>query len=244
MLVAILLVLTIGYQLVLLRRGRMFAWGRIAFDARHLRWAATLWLGYGVTALIGLLVVQRLAGIGTLPNEFRALAIVAGVPPGTIDAQTVAIGLGAGSLLGLILTWWRARRGRAPWTAGDARSVMPTSDADLWPAAVLALSAGTAEELFYRLWLPLIVAMATGSGLAGVIVATTAFAAMHRYQGWVGMAATFVGGGLLSALYMGTGALWVPMGVHALVDLNALVLRPALSARVRRRLSSSAASRS
>ena len=90
----------------------------------------------------------------------------------------------------------------------------------------------------------LIVAMATGSGLAGVIVATTAFAAMHRYQGRVGMAATFVGGGLLTALYMGTGALWVPMGVHVLVDLNALVLRPALSARVRRRLSSSAASRS
>jgi membrane protease YdiL (CAAX protease family) len=244
MLVTLLFVLTIGYQIALLRRGRMFAWVRVGFRARHLRWAATLWIGYGATALIGLIVVQRLFGIWVLPAELRAFAFRAGVPPGSIGAGTVAIGLGTGSLLGLLLTWWRARRGRAPWAAGNVSAVMPTSDADLLPAAVLAVSAGTAEELFYRLYLPLIVAMATGSGLAGTIVATTAFAAMHRYQGWIGMAATFVGGGLLAALYMGTGALWVPMAVHVLVDLNALVLRPALSARVRRRLSSSAASRS
>jgi membrane protease YdiL (CAAX protease family) len=146
--------------------------------------------------------------------------------------------LGVGSLLGLVLTWWRARRGKAPWTAGDARSIMPASDADLWPATVLALAAGTAEELFYRLYLPLLVALATGSGLAGVIVAAIAFAAMHRYQGWVGVLATLIGAGLLTALYMGTGSLWVPMAVHVLVDLNALVLRPALAARVRVRISS------
>ena len=235
---AIILVLTLAYQIALLRRGRMFVWARVRFEARHLRWALTLWIGYGLVALAGLAAVQRLSGIWRLPAEFRAFAVVAEVPPGSIGADTVAIGLVGGSLLGLLLTWWRARRGRAPWTAGDARAVMPTSDADLWPAAALALSAGTAEELFYRLHLPVVVAMASGSGLAGVFVANTAFAAMHRYQGWIGVAATFVGGALLSALYMGTGALWVPMAVHVLVDLNALVLRPALSARVRRRLSS------
>ena len=245
MLVLVLMVLTLAYQGALLWRGRMFAWARLDFDARHLRWATSLWLGYGVPALAGLLVIKGLGGVARLPDAFLPLAQAAEVPPGSIGPALVLVGLGGGSALGLVLTWWRARRGRAPWTAGDARSIMPTSDADLWPAAVLAVSAGIAEELFYRLWLPLVVALATGSGTAGIIVATTAFAAMHRYQGPVGIAATFVGGGLLAALYMGSGALWLPIGVHVLTDLNALVLRPALSARLRRRrVSSSDASRS
>ncbi len=244
MLVFILLTLTLAYQAALLRRGGMFAPLRLRLASRHLRGASALWLGYGLPALVGLLATVRLAGLAHLPPEFLPLAWYVGVPPGSIGIALVLVGLGAGSLLGLVLTWWRARRGRAPWTAGDVRSIMPASDADLWPAAVLAVSAGVAEELFYRLWLPLIVAIASGSGTAGVIVGTLCFAAMHRYQGWVGVTANTIGGGLLMALYMGSGALWLPIAVHALVDLNALVLRPALSARWRRQLSSSAASRS
>ncbi|GAA0662006.1 membrane protease YdiL (CAAX protease family) [Sphingomonas insulae] len=234
MLVHVLLILTLGYQAILLWRGRLISPLRIGFRARHLRWASGLWIGYGVPALIGLLAIGRLPGIGHLPPEFLPLAWYLEVPPGSIGIELVAIGLAGGSLLGLVLTWWRARRGRAPWTAGDARSIMPTSDADLWPAAALAVSAGVAEELFYRLWLPLIVALASGSGTAGVVVGTLCFAAMHRYQGWAGVAANTVGGGLLTALYFGSGALWLPIAVHALVDLNALVLRPAFSARLRR----------
>ncbi len=244
MLVALLLLLTVGYQVALLWRGRMFAPLRLGFEARHLRWASALWLGYGLPALFGLMVTQRLGGIAHLAREFLPLALYLGLPPGSIGTELVLGGLAGGSVIGLALTWWRARRGKAPWTAGDARSIMPASDADLWPAAVLAASAGVAEELFFRLWLPLIVALATDSGLAGIVVGTCAFAAMHRYQGWIGVVATFIGGGLLSALYMGSGALWLPIGVHVLTDLNALVLRPALSARWRRRFSSSAASRS
>jgi len=238
MLVALLVVLTVGYQVALLWRGRMFAPLRLGLEARHLRWASALWLGYGLPALFGLMVTQRLGGVAHLPREFLPLALYLGLPPGSIGTGLVLGGLAGGSVIGLAMTWWRARRGRAPWTAGDARSIMPTSDADLWPAAVLAVSAGVAEELFYRLWLPLIVALATGSGLAGIVVGTCAFAAMHRYQGWLGVVATLIGGGLLTALYMGSGALWLPIAVHILTDLNALVIRPAFSARWRRRFSS------
>ena len=239
MLVLILLVLTLAYQGALLWRGRLPAGWRLPIGARHLRWASALWLGYGVPAAIGLLAIGRLDDVARLPPEFVPIAWYLEVPPGSIGIALVMLGLGGGSLLGLVLTWWRARSGRAPWTAGDVRSIMPADDADLWPAAVLAVSAGVAEELFYRLWLPLIVALASGSGTAGVIVGTLCFAAMHRYQGWAGVAANIVGGGLLMALYMGSGALWLPIAVHALVDLNALVLRPALSARLRRRRISS-----
>ena len=239
-LVANLLALTLAYQGLLLWRGRLFAGWRIGVAARHLRWASGLWLGYAAPALLGLLAIGSLGAVAGLPVVFLPLADATGLAPGAVTPGTIAIGLGAGSLLGLALTWWRARRGRAPWTAGDVSTLLPRRDAELWPAAVLAVSAGIAEELFFRLWLPLIVALASGSGTLGMGLATVAFAAMHRYQGWAGMAANLVGGGLLAALYLGTGSLWVPIAVHALVDLNAIVLRPWVASRI----SSSAASRS
>jgi uncharacterized protein len=232
MLVALLLVLTLAYQAVLLRRGQLFGWMRIDLRARHLRWASGLWLGYAAPALLGLLALQRLSGTAQLPPEFVPLAWYLGVPPGSIGIPLVLAGLAGGSLLGLALTWWRARRGRGPWTIGDASALLPRRDGDLWPAAVLAISAGVTEELFFRLWLPLIVTLACGSGAVGMGVGTAAFAAMHRYQGWAGMAANLIGGALLAALYMGTGSLWVAIAVHALVDLNALVLRPWVASRV------------
>ncbi|WP_294286184.1 CPBP family intramembrane glutamic endopeptidase [uncultured Sphingomonas sp.] len=234
MLVAILLVLTLGYQALILWRGQLMAGWRIGFAARHLRWASGLWLGYGLPALLGLAAIGGMGAIGGMPLAFLPLAQTLGLPPGAIAPTTIALGLAGGSALGLALTWWRARRGRGPWTIGDASSLLPRRDGDLWPAAVLAISAGVTEELFFRLWLPLIVTLACGSGAVGMGVGTAAFAAMHRYQGWAGMAANLVGGALLAALYMGTGSLWVAIAVHALVDLNALVLRPWVASRVRR----------
>ncbi|MCI1142356.1 hypothetical protein MOP88_08635 [Sphingomonas sp. WKB10] len=57
MLVAILLVLTLGYQALILWRGQLMAGWRIGFAARHLRWASGLWLGYGLPALLGLAAI-------------------------------------------------------------------------------------------------------------------------------------------------------------------------------------------
>lgn len=232
---AILLVLVAGYLAALLYRGRLFTPPRLPIRARHLHWAVGLWLGYGVPALAGLVLLGRTGALTQLPPEFVTLGDIAGLPPGSIGFELVAIGLAAGSVLGLGLTWWRARRGKAPWTAGDASSVMPTANRDLLPAAVLAVSAGIVEELFFRLLLPLLVVLVTRSAIAGCLAGTLSFAAMHRYQGWVGVLATLVGGALMSVLYVGSGALWLAIVVHALTDLNSLVLRPALSARWRRR---------
>lgn len=238
MLRALLLALTLGYVAALLWRGRLFILYRLPFGPRHLRWAAGLWLGYGLPSLAGLVLLDRLEAVVELPREFLPLAVLAGIPPRSIGLDTVAIGLGGGSMLGLGLTWWRARSGKAPWTAGDARTVMPASDAELVPAAVLAVTAGVTEELFFRLFVPLLVTLETGSALAGCVLGTVTFAAMHRYQGRAGVLATLVGGAMMTVLYVGSGTLWLPVVAHVLTDLNALVLRPALSARWRRRLSS------
>jgi membrane protease YdiL (CAAX protease family) len=46
--------------------------------------------------------------------------------------------------------------------------------------------------------------------------------------------ATGVVGVLLAYLYLQSGALWVAMAVHAAIDLNGLVVRPAIAGMLRR----------
>lgn len=224
-----------AYAAVLLWRGRLWLPVRVLIAARHGRWAIGLWLGYGLPALMFLALAGQWGALRSLPPAFLPLSASVDLRPGDIGLGTVATGLAGGSVLGLLATWWRARRGRAPWTAGDARAIMPTSDAELLPATALAISAGVTEELFFRLALPLALTLLTGTPAIGCGLAIACFAAMHRYQGRVGVVATAIGGALMTALYLGSGALWLPIAAHALTDLNALVLRPAVSGRIRRR---------
>ena len=101
-------------------------------------------------------------------------------------------------------------------------------------SAASAVSAGITEELYFRLLVPLAIAELTGSAIAGFAVATILFALAHRYQRWLGVLATGLVGALFAWLYLQSGALWVAMVAHAAVDLNGLVLRPALGGMLRR----------
>ena len=58
------------------------------------------------------------------------------------------------------------------------------------------------------------------------ILATLLFGAVHRYQGVRGMIATTIVGGGLAVIYGLTGALWMAIALHVVIDLNALVVRP------------------
>ena len=44
----------------------------------------------------------------------------------------------------------------------------------------------------------------------------------------------FLSSALLRAVYLGTGQLWIAMTLHALIDLNGILLQPALAARLER----------
>nr|WP_246360376.1 CPBP family intramembrane glutamic endopeptidase [Sphingomonas abaci] len=96
-----------------------------------------------------------------------------------------------------------------------------------WGLAV-AIVAGTTEEPFFRLLLPLLITLATGNAWAGFGLATLIFGAMHRYQGWRGMVATTLLGAVMAWVYLESGALWLVVLLHMLVDLNGLVIWPAL----------------
>ncbi|MFT3978691.1 MAG: CPBP family intramembrane metalloprotease, partial [Sphingomonas bacterium] len=129
---------------------------------------------------------------------------------------------------GLALVQWR-RRGRRGPLFGELGWLLPRTRADLGWGVILSLVAGVGEELFFRLAVPLLLALATGSALAGFLLSAVMFAAAHRYQGRAGVIATGAMGVVFSLLYLSSGALWLAIAAHIVVDINSLVIRPAIT---------------
>lgn len=207
--------------------------GRIA---RYRRWIRRAPLAFGASSLAVLLAAGRAETLAVLPPEFgeaaRFASHLAGFG-GNVAAFKIAVlaGLGGGMLLGLLIAWWRKRRGKRQLMAGKLSAILPQTPRELAWTTLLAIVAGVVEELFFRLALPLFTALATGSVGLGLAIALAAFAFAHRYQGRVGMLFSALAGALLTILYLATGSLWFTMLVHALLNLNGLVVRPALIGR-------------
>lgn len=204
--------------------------GRIA---RYRRWMRRAPLAFGGSALLVLGLAGRIEALWRLPAEFAALAQAArhfAGFGGNMDTLKIAVlaGFAGGAVLGLAISRWQVRRGKRPFTAGDIERILPQRGGEFGWTAALGIAAGIVEELFFRLALPLFAALATGDALSGFALATLLFAAAHRYQGWSGMAFSGVAGALLAILYLATGELWFAMLIHALLNLNGLVLRPAV----------------
>jgi membrane protease YdiL (CAAX protease family) len=233
---AVLLAAMLGLVVWNIRNGRGFSAkladliGRTSRKRAVFGWAAGTAIYFGWTSAMALVLLNRVDAIVTIPVELQAAAWRLGLPgeaaPG--DVTWLLLYLCGGLLLGLSALLILRRMGRAP--AGIRyRSPAAVRQAGEWPGAVaLSLAAGIGEELFFRLTLPLLVAIVTGSGLAGCAVGLVAFGASHRHQGWAGVLATGIVGVFLAGLYLLTGQLWLAMLVHVVIDLNALVLRPML----------------
>ena len=112
---------------------------------------------------------------------------------------------------------------------GNVGSLLPRNRPEVAHAAAMSIAAGISEELAFRLFLPLLIVLVTGSALVAFGVAIAVFGAMHLYQGRAGVIATTLVGALMAAVYLMTGSLWLAMVLHALIDFNALVLRPMLT---------------
>ncbi|MCR5869847.1 MULTISPECIES: CPBP family intramembrane glutamic endopeptidase [unclassified Sphingomonas] len=220
--------------------------GRAPADriASYRRWMRRAPLAFGASAVAALLVASRWDAIEVLPPEFAPL-----IPParqiagfgGNVLHLKIAVlaGFACGAVIGLGIQWWRARQGKRQLMSGKFAALLPRTPGETGWTAALGITAGVVEELFFRLALPLFVARVSGDALLGMALATALFAYAHRYQGWAGVAASALVGVTLTILYLATSQLWFAMLVHALLNLNALVLRPLLVP-----VSSSAASRS
>ncbi len=193
-------------------------------------WIAKAAIGFVLPAVIGLALLGRLDALVTVPPEFDALRTL--LPSLQGDSRAELLGMIGGSALGgLIIGAVLATRGnwRILKTIGNVGSLLPRNRPEIAHAAAMSIAAGISEELAFRLFLPLLVALVSGSAFVAFGVAVAAFGAMHLYQGRAGVIATTLVGALMAAVYLMTGELWLAMVLHALIDLNSLVLRPMLT---------------
>ena len=209
---------------------------RAARRAQYRRWTARAVLAFLVPGVVGLALLGRIGALVTLPREFGVVAAWVG-PLGASDARLFGAGLAGGIAGALVGTWWSWRRGRRGLRGpmlGDPGALLPQDRGELPHAALLAIAAGVTEEPFFRLLLPLLITLVTGSAVAGFGLAALLFGLAHRYQGWAGVAATGFTALLFTALYLASGRLWVAMALHAFLNGMSLVVRPALTGAWRR----------
>lgn len=140
-------------------------------------------------------------------------------------------GLAIGGVVGIVITLLanrgrlRIARTRPRIMAGNFDALLPSNRSERRTFAIVAVTAGICEELLYR-GVVLYALRHTFPHLAlagAVIISALIFGLGHAYQGWVGVLATAVLGAVLAVVYVATGSLLVPISVHILLDLRAVV---------------------
>lgn len=124
----------------------------------------------------------------------------------------------------------RLRGGNPNRPATRAAPMLPATARERWLATAVSITAGVTEEITYR---GLFIAAGVGllhvpAWLAAVLSAAV-FGVGHRYQGVRGMIGTGVLGLVFAALYLVSGNLLIPIVMHVLIDVLALVVAPAFS---------------
>lgn len=199
-------------------------------DARRSFYGRLLVLEWGL-ALLALVVWLSAPGV-----DAAAVGLAWPRTPGPLVLVLVVL------VLVFVLASTRALRGGAlnevppPVRAGEGRHAEPPGHATLallprTPGerrlfTVVGLTAGICEEWLYRGFFLAVVAAVAG-GLPSwvlVVVAAVAFGAAHAYQGRAGILLTGVLGGVMAALYLGTGSLLLPVLLHAAIDLRFLLV--------------------
>ncbi len=201
-----------------LRRQRMFR-----------KWLVESFVTFG--ALSAIVLVLSWQHVGGLLDAVNAWPSVTSAADWLAANPGVAIGAPIGLILGLALLTVLAIRatkqsGDGLQSIGDIQSMLPRNRQELLLTGVMSVNAGVVEELLFRLALPALVYGATGNAVAAVVAPLLLFGVMHLYQGAVGVIGTAVVGGIMMAIYVGTGSIVWPIILHALFDLRTLVLLP------------------
>ncbi len=206
------------------------------------KWTLRAFLFFTGLALAVLLLLGRLEALIQMPPEFYTLtAWIDGDPDGGEIGYGFLLGLlvapVVGGLIGVaIRSRLRGRNAvaRPPKLLGDIEPLLPRNREERRWTGLMAINAGPSEELFFRLMLPLLIALVTGSAAFAFIAAGLIFGLVHFYQGLLGILVTTIVGFIFAAFYLVTGTIWVPIVAHSLFNLNTLWLQPLLGERRKR----------
>ncbi|GAB7190298.1 hypothetical protein NUM3379_10040 [Kineococcus sp. NUM-3379] len=181
------------------------------------------WTLWGWAVAVVALAVCLLGGLAPAQLGLRAPTGAAGDAGGLTGFLVGA--LAATTVVTLVL-----RRSGGPRVPGGSAiaALLPRTGRERAGFAGLSVTAGVGEEVVYRAFLPAaVVTLVPGlHGWALVAVCAATFGAAHAYQGWGGVLSTGLFGAAMLVLYLETGSLLLPVLVHTLVDLRALLLLP------------------
>jgi membrane protease YdiL (CAAX protease family) len=106
--------------------------------------------------------------------------------------------------------------------------ILPRTKVELFLFVLVSITAGICEELLYRGFLIPYIEGFSNKGIS-VLLSSVLFGLSHAYfQGWYGALRTGGIGVFFAGLYIFSGSLWLPMILHAFMDINgARVLRAA-----------------
>jgi membrane protease YdiL (CAAX protease family) len=172
------------------------------------------------TALV-LLIVPGLRGVN--------LGLAWPHGPSTGEATSSTLNLVVIVLLSGLMYRRMARRGEQVPRPRRLDIVLPGTRAErLWACAV-SVSAGVCEEVLFR---GLLITAGIAAGwppVVAVLASSALFGLVHLYQGWLGMVFATAFGLFAAWIYLRTGSLLLPIVLHVVMDLRALVMVPAVA---------------
>ncbi|UYY57738.1 CPBP family intramembrane glutamic endopeptidase [Sphingomonas sp. S2-65] len=140
----------------------------------------------------------------------------------------MALGLTAGIAVSVAVQWRRLKNVLTPKGSPDA-ALIPRNRREGMLALLLSLNAGFGEELFFRLALPMLLLQVTDSLAVALAVSVLSFGLAHAHYGWKGVLATTAAGAMLTFYYLHHGSLLRVMIAHAVIDVIAFFVRPAIA---------------
>ncbi len=182
-------------------------------DARVKTYNWILIMEWGLT--LGLLGWWLLAG--------RNLATI-GLLPAAGGWQWLAIGLGVAAVVFQIQQMMSVLRSpeqlaKVRDQMGDLSGLAPRSSAEDRLFGLVSVTAGVCEEILYRGLLLAVLSPVVGTWPA-VLLSSLIFGLGHAYQGASGIIKTTVIGLVMALLAVFSGSLFVPMLLHAVIDLT------------------------
>jgi membrane protease YdiL (CAAX protease family) len=152
------------------------------------------------------------------PLELLGLGLPVGWGLGVATGVAIAV-------LGFLALQLRAVRGseklqeRVRQQIANVKDILPHSRRELRWFIAVSVTAGVCEELLYRGWL-IWYFDAWLPRPAALALAVMVFGLAHAYQGRHGIWKTGIAGLVAAGLYELSGSLWIPMLLHAALDMN------------------------
>lgn len=199
---------------------------------------------HGILSLLYLLILGHITAVIKMPDFLVELAkpiqALGATKPGDPSSSSMIKGFMESIIpllvigtplvtLAVVYLQHRQSKGNNTKEKVDNREInylIPRNSKERFWTTLLSINAGFSEELFFRILVPILIYITTGSAILAIIASSIWFGLVHYYQGMMGIIVTTIIGALLFLIYLYSGNIWIVMLIHAILDINSLALAP------------------